>query len=231
MSEQRIYERDSLKLIQPFNCVISGPTQCGKTYFLTELLLANRSILDKPIQRLIYCYGAWLSDTFLRLKQSFGEKLELHRGFTNIEEFNLNSKCNNCIVIDDLMTDAIESKQISDLFTRGSHHQNLSVFLLTQNLFQQGKFAKTITDNSQYLVCFKNPLNKRQISFVSRKMSENGKTYNPLIEAFQDATFQKNRSYIFIDSRPEQDDDLRLRTNILPAPQPQPLIVYKPVQT
>ena len=41
------------------------------------------------------------------------------------------------IIIDDIMREA--DGRIVDIFTKGSHHRNLSVFYITQNLFHQGK--------------------------------------------------------------------------------------------
>src|SRR5258706_13848 len=220
-TNNKVYSADSLKLVQPFNCVIAGPTQCDKTFFLTELLVHNKQLCLKPIDRLVYCYGTWLPETFTRLKRHFGDRLELHSGFVeSIDSCKFDPHLTNCIIIKliiiNLMTDAVKNQQISDLFTRGSHHRNLSVFLLMQNIFQQDKFSKTISDNAQYVVYFKNPRDQQQISYVSRQMSEDGKVYKPLIEAYRDATSEKNRGYIFLDYRTDQDDDLRMRTNILP---------------
>ena len=41
----------------------------------------------------------------------------------------------NMIVVDDLMTIASKHPRITDLFTEGSHHRNLSVVVLNQNLY------------------------------------------------------------------------------------------------
>ncbi|CAH3175255.1 unnamed protein product [Porites lobata] len=51
--------------------------------------------------------------------------------------FDMNKR--NLIVFDDQMIDASKDKRIVNLFTRGSHHRNLSVIYIVQNLFHQGK--------------------------------------------------------------------------------------------
>ncbi|CAH3181336.1 unnamed protein product [Porites lobata] len=51
--------------------------------------------------------------------------------------FDVNKR--NLIVFDDQMIDASKDKRIVNLFTRGSHHRNLSVIYIVQNLFHQGK--------------------------------------------------------------------------------------------
>jgi hypothetical protein len=56
----------------------------------------------------------------------------------------------NVIVLDDLISIAAKDSRINDLFTEGSHHCNLSVVTLNQNLF----FGKDPTQrrNCHYLV-------------------------------------------------------------------------------
>ena len=58
----------------------------------------------------------------------------------------------NLIVFDDQMIDAGKDQRIVNLFTRGSHHRNLSVIYIVQNVFHQGKGS--ISLNSHYLVLF-----------------------------------------------------------------------------
>ena len=61
------------------------------------------------------------------------------------------------IVFDDQMIDAGKDRRIVNLFTRGSHHQNISVIYIVQNPFHRGKGSHSISLNSHYLVLFKNP--------------------------------------------------------------------------
>jgi len=50
--------------------------------------------------------------------------------------FNVNKR--NLIVFDDQMIDAGKDKRVVNLFTRGSHHRNLSVIYIVQNLIPSG---------------------------------------------------------------------------------------------
>ena len=70
----------------------------------------------------------------------------------------------NVPVFDDLMTEAKCDQRIADLFTKGSHHRNISVVYLTQNLFPQGKACKDIILNTQYMVLFNNPMDRQQVA-------------------------------------------------------------------
>ena len=54
----------------------------------------------------------------------------------------------NLIVVEDQMIEAGKDNRIVDLFTKGSHHRNLSVIYTVQNLFHQGKGNRSISLNS-----------------------------------------------------------------------------------
>jgi len=54
------------------------------------------------------------------------------------------------IILDDLLNDAY-SKEMCDLFTKGSNHRNISVILITQNLFHQERYCRNISLNAKYL--------------------------------------------------------------------------------
>ena len=57
----------------------------------------------------------------------------------------------NLIVFDDQMIDVSKDKRIVNPFTRCSHHRNVSVIYIVQNLFHQGKGSRSINLNSHYL--------------------------------------------------------------------------------
>src|SRR3981189_3491582 len=125
----------------PFTLLVTGPTGSGKTQFVTNLLINSDLMIDKKIDKIIYCYGIYLQETFDQLKKLF-PNIEFIEGIN--ENINFNPKINNFIILDDLMNDGLKSDTVSNLLTRGSHHLNLSVILLTQNLFHKGKNSRSI---------------------------------------------------------------------------------------
>jgi len=68
--------------------------------------------------------------------------------------------------------------------------------------------------NAHYMVLFKNPRDASQFASLARQMYPTKSSF--AVEAYKDAT-REPYSYLFVDLRPEQDEDLRLRTNIFPA--------------
>ena len=55
------------------------------------------------------------------------------------------------------MTEGGEDKELLDLFTKHSHHQNITVLYLCQDMFLPGKYVKSISRNAHYVIAFKNP--------------------------------------------------------------------------
>ena len=82
-----------------------------------------------------------------------GRKIHFHVGvpdnFVNVG----NKPC--LIIIDDLLIEAY-SVEVCKLVTKVSHHRNISVILITQNLFHQGKHCRTISLNAKFILLLKN---------------------------------------------------------------------------
>ena len=150
-----------------------------------------------------YCYGEY--------QQLFSQypRVTFHKGLPNLNDFD--GREPTLLVIDDLMNEADGS--VANLFTKGSHHRNISVVFLVQNLFHRNKHIRTISLNAHYMVLFKNPRDASQFASLARQMYPNKSAF--AVEAYKDAT-REPYSYLFVDLRPEQDEDLRLRTKTRP---------------
>jgi len=90
----------------------------------------------------------------------------------------------------------------------------VSVLFLVQNLFPKNKFARTISLNAHYMVLFKNPRDASQFQNLARQMYPKKSQF--AVEAYKDAT-REPYSYLLVDLRGEQNEDLRLRANIFPG--------------
>ncbi|GFY62250.1 uncharacterized protein TNIN_78381 [Trichonephila inaurata madagascariensis] len=88
----------------------------------------------------------------------------------------------NCdlIVIDYLMHQLNE--KVSELFTIVSHHRNVSVILLLQNLFPKCKALRDIGLNSHYIILFKNSRDMSQINCFARKLYPRNSQY--MVDAY-----------------------------------------------
>ena len=74
------------------------------------------------------------------------------------------------IDIDDLMRDAMNSKDVCELFVEGSHNRNISVACIFQNGYLKVKENRTMSINTQYIVLFKNPRDQIGPAILTRQM-------------------------------------------------------------
>ena len=196
------------RLKHPFTCVIAGPTGSGKTEF-TKKLFTSPGIIEPPPENITWCYGEF-QNAYKHLALLV-PKIRFVEGIPNDLLQSLEPSQRNIIVIDDLMSESGNNKKVSELFTKGSHHRNLSVILILQNLFYRGKEMRTISLNSHYMVLFKNPRDQSQINHLARQMYPNKSKF--LVESYRDATLVPY-GYLFIDLKPTTSEELRLRGNI-----------------
>ncbi|CAH0403841.1 unnamed protein product [Chilo suppressalis] len=103
--------------------------------------------------------------------------------------------------------------QLLTFCTKGSHHRNLSVIFITQNLFHQGKGQRDISLNANYIVIFKNPRYRSQIQHLARQVCpENTRFFQ---EIYYDATAQPH-GYLLLDLKQSTPENCRFRTCIFP---------------
>ena len=113
-----------------------------------------------------------------------------------------------------LMSDAGKDQRIVNLFTKGSHHRNLSVIYIVQNVFHQGKGSRSISINSHYLALFKNPRVKLQVLTLAKQMYPGGNDF--FLKQYEEAV-RRSYGYLLIDLKTTTQDDCSLRTNVLPG--------------
>jgi len=109
--------------------------------------------------------------------------------------------------------DSAYSTKVSQLFTKGSHHRNISLVLITRNLFHQGPSSRDISLNTKYIVVFKNPRDKTQIVHLARQVyPENISSFNKThLDVCKDT-----HSYLFLDFTQSINSLLSFITMIFP---------------
>ena len=194
------YPRVDPSLQHPFTCVVAGPTGCGKSRFLREMI-AGKHIFPFP-DEIVWCYGTTAPppDPLPNARYVRGLWVEPEGGSVK-----------TLIVVDDLMSECADDKRLSDLFTRGSHHDNCSVIFVVQNLFVQGREMRSITENCHYMAIFKNPRDASSVTRLAAQMYP-GRT-GFMTDAYSQAT-EEAYGYLFIDLKQDAHTEARLRTNI-----------------
>jgi hypothetical protein len=223
--EEIIYDGDSLKFHHPFTLMIAGPTASGKSYITFRIIAHRRELLSEYVKKVIYCLPQGQHIEIPDVIKA-DRNVHFHEGLPNLESFPANDSTNGYIlVLDDLMGDI--DNDVMSLFCRQSHHRNISVIFLVQNIFFGGnKFFRTISLNCHYILVTKNPRDRKQISVLSSQLfPENVKFIK---ESFFDATI-KPYSYLLFDLSQKTNDQIRFRTNIFPDDNPRN-IIYIPVK-
>ena len=146
------------RLAHPFTCIVSGPTGSGKSVFTLKLIEHAQEIISSPPERILFCYGE-----YKKIFDNYTE-VEFHDGLPDVSSFD--GKKRTLLVMDDLMTRTDD--RVVDIYTKISHHKNLSVVHLTQNLFYKNKQTRTLSLNSHYIVLFKNTRDWSKWSDVPR---------------------------------------------------------------
>ena len=165
----------------PVRCIICGPSNVGKSVFLTNLILNIFSEYDK-----IYIYSPSLhQDLYQKLIKCFSNYIPIHiipnilnevdidivideivnnkdfqksdteiETFDNIEDLKYPQEYenNSIIILDDLNEKEINNEKIQAMFKRGRHN-NLSTFVISQDYYELPK--KTIRANGNIYHIFK----------------------------------------------------------------------------
>lgn len=203
----------------PTAIMISGCTSSGKTTWVNRVLENKDELFDPPPHKVLYCYGE-MQPLFDEMKKfSF---IEFHHGLPTVDDIDAFADGqHNLIVLDDLMADIVKDESIQQLFTRGSHHKNLSIMYLAQNIFCQGKCSRNISLNCAYIVLFKNPRDLYQIQLVGRQIG----LPRTLPEAYEDC-MKDLYGYLVIDMSPRHTGLPHLCSQIFPS---QDHVTYHPL--
>ena len=165
----------------PCRCIITGPSNVGKTYFLTNIILNiineydkiyafSPSIHQDLYQRLINCFSNYIPiniipnilneedidiviDELVNNKDFQKSDIEIET-FNNMEEFKFPQEYenNSIIILDDLNQKEMDDPRVQAMFKR-SRHNNLSIFIISQDYYELSK--RTIRANGNIFHIFK----------------------------------------------------------------------------
>ncbi|GFX09163.1 uncharacterized protein TNCV_4167421 [Trichonephila clavipes] len=188
-----------IKLHHPYNLIISGPSQSGKTSLVQKLI--SEQVYEVPMKNIVWCFK-YPQNWFLNKKN-----LKFVSGLPSEAE---EENC-DLIVLDDMMNDV--TSEISQMFTMGSHHKKYSIILITQNLFPRVKSMRDISLNAHYIILFRNNRDVSQAACFGRQaFPERGKYFT---DSYKKAT-EEPFSYFLVDVHPRLPEVQRLRKSLFP---------------
>ena len=126
---------------------------------MTEALLTEGTVFQGPPHLCHYCYGGVWQPRFHATKK---QGVHFHAKLPDMSDLQhwFGPRKGPVLVLDDLIEEAGNNKPVLDLFTKESHHHGITVLYLCQELFPPGRFAKTISRNTHYVIALKNPCDK-----------------------------------------------------------------------
>ena len=199
---------------------VVGPSKIGKTYWMQRLIRQVRDVYESShIPRKFYWFYSVWQPSYVDLE----DMVTFKPGLPSSQDVNelTDGKTHTFFILDDLCSQAVKSEQVCDLFIRDSHHRALTVIMTTQNMFEQGKRARTIALSTEYLVLFRNPRDHQQIMYLARQLFP-GKTKS-FLDVYRDATAEK-WGYLLIDLTAHGEEKYRLRSRVFADDTP---VVYQ----
>ena len=200
----------------PATCLIAGPTSSGKTNFMFNILENRDSMFKDPVKRVIYCFN-----TYQPKFDNYTSYVQFHKGLPSKEtlpdilerDTGGEDMPHDVIIIDDLMLDM--NPELVKLFTIYSHHKNITVFFLVQNLFFQHKFMRSITLNAQYIALFNLRRDISQVRVLSTQLFSGGDS--KLFQDIYKSATSRQYGYLLIDIHPKNTYRIALREHIFPS--------------
>ena len=207
----------------PTRILITGASGSGKIYF-TQHLLRQLQRVCPPNQH--YCYGSY-QPLFDEMKKQDG--VHFREGVPTLDDLKtwFTPKQRGLLVIDDLIRSCGNGELVVDIFTKHSHHSNITVCYLIQDLFLAGKYAKIMNRNTHYMAVVKNPRDKTGIRGITVLLQAFPSPWQEALTLFQEAR-QQPFGYFWLELHPALDDRYRLWTNNI-LDKDFPAIVYEQI--
>lgn len=200
---------NDIRFKENFKIFLCGPSRCGKTVFIKDLLENMSSITKQNISKVIYVYKVWQSifedmhsqglvNIFLEEKDNIIEKIKnLAYGETSL------------IIFDDLINSK-NLEEISNLFVVDGRHSNYSLIFTSQRMFVNNEYFRQISNNCDYIIVFRNPRNYSEIRTLAQQLTPIGLD---LLDIYTKAT-KDPFSYLLINLTQECNEDLKFISHL-----------------
>ena len=181
---------EDFKLRHPFRLIIAGPTQCGKSHLLFNILDNLTECVNAKFQKIIFIYGVYqpIYDSYPNIH--FTDDLDVLKTRPGVPTL---------LILDDVMNLIKDSTELETIFTRG-RHEGFSIILLMQSLFYQGNVLKTIRNNTSYYAIFEHLQDTLRIAnFAAQLEPKNSEYFKACYEDMRKTPY----NYVFTDLHAE----------------------------
>ena len=119
---------------------------------------------------------------------------------------NMNDGNFHIIIMDDMMEMTVKSLDMLQLFTKYCHHCNISAMFITQNVYDQGPRAMSISLNNHAMILFENAQDLSQMTKLGTQLYP--RRLVQFLKVCQ-MNFNKPYSYLVVDCMPSTPTLLR----------------------
>ena len=186
---------------------VAGASGSGKTHLVTSLV---RKYSEKFYKVLI----CGTSDHPIRELPELKNKVTVSKDIIDpeLEIDPFEKKKGLLVVYDDNFLQAANDETVANVFIKG-RHRGVSAILISQNLFMQGKYARSISLNCSHFLLLKQR-DLGQIETLGRQLYGRDKA-KVFLNAYKQATVGKSYGYILADVSITTPEELSLRSNIV----------------
>lgn len=195
----------------PFNMLVCGPSQSGKSHWVGHLLFYADALLEVPPKKVVWYTPHGDVPPFV------DAEVRTDLPWDTDDDGAVDA---DLIVLDDFAHETSNSKQLTEYITQVSHHKRVSIVILSQNLFWSGKETRTQSLNMHYIVLMSQSRDQQQIRTLARQITHGDPDYKHFLRAYADATGSRPFSYLLVSMHPRDDRCLLLRETIFPEESP-----------
>ena len=206
----------------PCRLAISGPSESGKSRFLSKLLQNREHVFTESFDRIIYSYPKTDKSNstreFIEKLQDISTMIEIFQGIPDIKSMLGDEKV--LVIIDDQSELVMNDSDILSVCFVHSHHANLSLVFTVQNLFLKSTHGKSISRNLTGLIVFKNLADVISIQYTSLNVLGKRLFLEKCFEWLNEHPEyqQDGLLYLYINTHPQlKYNDMRTFTNIFPT--------------
>ena len=198
-----------IRFCENFKIFACGPSRCGKTCFIIDIIHNLQNITKAPPNKILYVYKVWqqkfdelqesgLVDHFVQDQNDLVKNLKI-----------LSNREPSLIVFDDLINSS-NLQEIANLFVVDGRHSNYSLIFLSQRMFVNNESFRQISNNCDYFAVFKNPRNSSEVRVLAQQLTPGSLE---LINIYSEAT-KDPFSYLFINLTQECDETVKYLSHL-----------------
>jgi len=190
---------------QPSRIIVAGCSNSGKTELVTELVKQYK----EKFETVVICG----TENHPIKQRNIHPNIVVSPEILDPLQYRYSPSSNILLILDDNYSSAVNSQIVCDSFTKG-RHANLSVILITQNLFMNGKKSRDISLNATHFLLLRQR-DLSQIEVLGRQLF--GKQLASKFVGIYTAAVLKRQpySYLLVDLDIRTPSEVQFRTDII----------------